>query len=140
MESPPHKIAVLPRRDAALSVDTDAAWVTYDFAHHVLRELVFRSPSLDGRLRLGICLPADRPFGDVVGPFVGVHAGRGVAEPADNYCLIGFGGCGRLTLGQDRRRSLIFDHRVRRLLLTIFSRWLLFSARVELELKVLKVY
>lgn len=79
MESPPDKIAVLPRGDPALSVYPDAARMPDDLADHVLGQLVL-GPLLDRALRLGVGLAADRPLGDVVRPLVGVHARRGVAE------------------------------------------------------------
>lgn len=81
VKRPPDEVAVLLGGDLALAVDADAAGVADHFADHVFGALVPAAAALlNGEL--GVGLAADRPLGDVVGPLVRVHAGRGVAEPA----------------------------------------------------------
>ena len=57
----------------ALSPDPNTAGMSDDLADHVLR--------LTGRsVRVLLPLPTNRPLGDVVRPYVGRHAGWGLAE------------------------------------------------------------
>lgn len=81
MKSAPHKITIFPRGDPALSVDSDAAGMSYHLTHHVLSQFVLR-PFLYRRLRLGVGLAANRPLGDVVRPLMRLHAGGGITKPS----------------------------------------------------------
>lgn len=75
MEGSPDEHAVLLGGDLALAADADAAGVADDLADHVLGRLAFDA--------LHVRLPAaDRPLGDVVGPDVGSHRGRGFTVSA----------------------------------------------------------
>ena len=74
MEGSPDEHAVLLGGDLALAADADAARMADDLADHVLGRLAFDA--------LHVGLPAaDRPLGDVIGPDVGSHRGRGFAVP-----------------------------------------------------------
>lgn len=76
MEVTVDEVAVLLGGDAALAVHAGAAGMADDLAHHVLRRVVFESRAVGERIRF----TADRPLGDVVGPFVRCDRRRRIAE------------------------------------------------------------
>lgn len=87
MESPPNKVTVLLSGNSALSMNSDTARVPDHFANHMFGQFVTWGALVSaigcrvGDLIVGFA--ADRPLGDVVGPFVRVNTSRGITISED---------------------------------------------------------
>lgn len=86
MKGAPNKVAVLLGGDLALAMYPDTAGVPDHLADHVLGQLVSWTILLHGEL--GVGLATYRPLRYIVRPFVGVHAGRSIAESGEYRTVI----------------------------------------------------
>ena len=78
MEASTDKHAVFWCCNFTLAPYSNATWMPYHFAHHVLSRMTVSTVFQLFHVHF---TPANWPFCDVIWPYIGSHRGRGLAEP-----------------------------------------------------------